>query len=144
MGIPCARQLNGQHAGRRSRACPRSTSGEFPPKPKIDHTIILDEKHEIGYTVRNLRLEFGPESKGTMRIRVVIPDGSGPFPALISSDLLGWAPSLIRRGYISAGYAGNDAMDDADALVHLYPEYDLALLPRRAWATSLVVDYSTL
>jgi pimeloyl-ACP methyl ester carboxylesterase len=115
--------------------------GEFPPKPKIDRTIVLDEKHEAGYTVRNLRLIFGPQDKGTMRIRVIIPDGSGPFPTLINCDLLGWAPSLIRRGYISAGYAGNDAMDDADALAQLYPKYDFALLPRRAWAASLVVDY---
>jgi pimeloyl-ACP methyl ester carboxylesterase len=115
--------------------------GEFPPKPKIDRAIVLDEKHEAGYTVRNLRLEFGPEDKGSMRVRVILPDGSGPFPTLINSDLQGWAPSLIRRGYISAGYAGNDAMDDADALAQLYPKYDFALLPRRAWAASLVVDY---
>jgi len=59
--------------------------GTFPPKPKIDRAIMLDERHEDGYTVRNLRLEFGPESKGTMRVRVIIPDGSGPFPALIAN-----------------------------------------------------------
>jgi dienelactone hydrolase len=121
--------------------------GAFPPKPKIDRAIMLDERHEDGYTVRNLRLEFGPESKGTMRVRVVIPDGSGPFPVLIANDMfhynvwINWTPSLIRRGYISAGYAGNDDMDDADALAQLYPKYDFALLPRRAWSASLVVDY---
>jgi len=38
--------------------------GTFLPKPKIDPAIIIDERHEDGYTVRNLRLEFGPESKG--------------------------------------------------------------------------------
>jgi pimeloyl-ACP methyl ester carboxylesterase len=115
--------------------------GTFPPKPKIDRAIVLDEKHEAGYTVRNLRLEFGPESKGTMRVRVVVPDGNGPFPAFISDNLFGWSPSVIRRGYISAGYAANDSMDDADALAQLYPNYDFALLSRRAWAASLVVDY---
>jgi hypothetical protein len=32
-------------------------------------------------------------------------------------------------------------MDDADALAQLYPKYDFALLPRRAWSASLVGDY---
>lgn len=115
--------------------------GTFPPKPTIDHAVVLDERHEEGYTVRNLSLEFGPGSKGTMRVRVYIPDGAGPFPVMINTSLQGWSASLIRRGYISAGYAGNDGMDDAAALAPLYPDYDFALLPRRAWAASLVIDY---
>ena len=115
--------------------------GKLPPRPKIDHVTVLDERHENGYTVRNVRLEFGPGSKGTMRVRVYIPDGDGPFPALINTSLQGWAASVVRRGYISAGYAGNDGMDDAAALADLYPDYDFALLPRRAWAAGLVVDY---
>jgi dienelactone hydrolase len=115
--------------------------GTVPPRPKIDHVVLLDEKHEDGYTLRNVRLEFGPEDKGTMRVRVYIPDGNGPFPVLINSSLQGWAASLLRRGYISAGYAGNDSMDDAAALAQLYPDYDFALLPRRGWAAGLVVDY---
>lgn len=115
--------------------------GKLPPRPKIDHVTVLDERHEEGYTVRNVRLEFGPGDKGTMRVRVYIPDGDGPFPVLINTSLQGWAPSVVRRGYISAGYAGNDGMDDAAALADLYPDYDFALLPRRAWAAGLVVDY---
>lgn len=115
--------------------------GTLPPKPKLDHVEVLDEKHENGYLVRNVRLFFGPGNKGTMRARVVIPDGVGRFPVLVNCDLLGWAPQLIRRGYISAGYAANDFMDDADALAQLYPKYDFALLPRRAWAASVVLDY---
>ena len=117
--------------------------GTVPPRPKIDHVVVLDERHEDGYTVRNIRLEFGPESKGTMRVRVYIPDGNGPFPVLINSSLQGWAASLIRRGYISAGFAGNDSMDAAAALAQLYPDYDFALLPRRGWAAGFVVDYLT-
>ena len=115
--------------------------GTVPPRPKIDRFVLLDEKHADGYTVRNVRLEFGPRDKGTMRMRVYIPDGGGPFPVLINSSLQGWAASLIRRGYISAGFAGNDTMDDADALAQLYPDYDFALLPRRGWAAGLVADY---
>jgi hypothetical protein len=115
--------------------------GTFPPKPKISHVNVLDEKHSDGYLVRNVSLVFGPGDKGTMRVRVYIPDGKGPFPVMISTSLQGWASSLIRRGYIAAGYAGNDGMDDAAALAPLYPDYDFALLPRRAWAASLVIDY---
>jgi pimeloyl-ACP methyl ester carboxylesterase len=115
--------------------------GTFPARPTIGKVDVLDETHNPGYTVRNVKLEFGPDNKGTMRVRVYIPDGKGPFPVLINSSLQGWAPSLIRRGYISAGFAGNDAMDDAAALADVYPNNDFALLPRRGWAASLVVDY---
>jgi pimeloyl-ACP methyl ester carboxylesterase len=115
--------------------------GTFPPKPKLDRAVMLDETPGKGYLVRNLRLEFGPGGKGTMRVQVMIPDGKGPFPVLISPNLGGWAPSLLRRGYISCGYAGNDGMDDAAPLAQLYPDYDFALLPRRAWAAGLVLDY---
>jgi len=115
--------------------------GKFPPKPKISHVNVLDEKHSDGYLMRNVSLVFGPGDKGTMRVRVYIPDGKGPFPVMIGTSLQGWASSVIPRGYISAGYAGNDGMDDAAPLDKLYPDYDFAVLPRRAWAASLVVDY---
>ena len=32
-------------------------------------------------------------------------------------------------------------MDDAAALAQLYPDYDFALLPRRAWSVGMVLDY---
>jgi len=115
--------------------------GRFPPKPKLDRAVVLDETAGQGYLVRNVRLEFGPGSKGTLRAQVMIPEGAGPFPVLISPNLAGWSPALLRRGYISAGYAGNDGMDDAAALAQLYPEFDFALLPRRAWAAGVVLDY---
>lgn len=115
--------------------------GSLPPKPKLDRVVPLDETRGDGYVTRNVRLEFGPQGKGTMRVQVTIPDGGGLRPVLISPNLAGWGPSLIRRGYISAGYAGNDGMDDAAALKDLYPQYDFAALPRRAWAVQLVIDY---
>ncbi len=120
--------------------------GTFPAKPKLDRAVVLDETPGNGYLVRNVRLEFGPQgiapqSRGTMRVQLMIPSGAGPFPVLISPNLAGWGPALLRRGYISAGYAGNDGMDDAAALGALYPDYDFAVLPRRAWAAGLVLDY---
>ena len=116
-------------------------TGTFPPKPHLERAVFLDETKGDGYLIRNVRLEFGPGGKGTMRVQLMIPNGKGPFPVLISPNLAGWAPSLLRRGYISCGYAANDAMDDAAALSQLYPDYDFALLPRRAWAAGPVLDY---
>ena len=116
-------------------------TGTFPERPKLDRAVVLDETRGKGYLIRNVRLEFGPGSKGTMRVQVMIPDGKGPFPVLMAPSLAGWGPSLLRRGYISAGFAANDAMDDAAALAQLYPDYDFALLPRRGWAAGMVVDY---
>jgi pimeloyl-ACP methyl ester carboxylesterase len=116
-------------------------SGTFPQRPKLDRAVVLDETHGKGYLIRNVRLEFGPNGKGTMRVQVMIPDGKGPFPVLMAPSLAGWGPALLRRGYISAGFAANDAMDDAAALAELYPDYDFALLPRRGWAAGMVVDY---
>jgi pimeloyl-ACP methyl ester carboxylesterase len=115
-------------------------SGTMPPRPKLDRAVVLDETKGKGYITRNVRLEFGPGGKGTMRVRVTIPDGKGPFPVLMSPGLNGW-PAALRRGYINAGFAANDAMDDAAALADLYPDYDFALLPRRGWAAGMVVDY---
>ena len=135
----------GQWATRReeiSKLQQKYVWGTFPPRPKISKVDILDERHDPnGYLVRNVSLVFGPGDKATMRVRVYIPDGEGPFPVMIGTSLAGWASTVIPRGYISAGYAGNDGMDDAAALAPLYPDYDFALLPRRAWCASLVIDY---
>lgn len=118
-------------------------TGTFPPKPPIDKIVLLEETVGDGFTIRNVRVEFGPGGNGSVRIRLVIPDGDKveKFPVLISPNLNGWGSILIRRGYISAGYAGNDRMDDAAALKDLYPDYDFATLPRRAWLARIVIDY---
>ena len=38
--------------------------GTFPPKPKLDRAVVLDETQGKGYLIRNVRLEFGPGGKG--------------------------------------------------------------------------------
>lgn len=116
-------------------------TGAFPPKPAITNAVILDETRGDGFVTRNVRLEFGPDGRGTLRVQVTLPDGVGPFPVLICPNLTGWSSALIRRGYVSAGFAGNDFMDDTAARPELFPGYDFATLPRRAWAVQLVVDY---
>jgi dienelactone hydrolase len=116
-------------------------TGSFPPQPDIARVVAVDEIRGNGYSTRTVRLEFGPETKGSLRVQVTLPDGPGPFPALIAPNLAGWGPALIRRGYASVGFAGNDGMDDAASLKDLYPQHDFATLPRRAWAVHLVLDY---
>jgi dienelactone hydrolase len=119
-------------------------TGTFPPRPSVTQVVLLDETEGEGYKVRNVRVEFGPQGKGcSVRIRVVIPDSrpQEKLPVMISPNLTGWGATVIRRGYISAGYAGNDAMDDAALLKDAYPAYDFATLPRRAWLAQVVVDY---
>jgi dienelactone hydrolase len=118
----------------------RYVTGTFPPKPAIENVETLEVIAGDGYTLRNLRVAF---TKGSVRVRVVIPAAPQgvKMPVVISPNLAGWAGSLVRRGYISAGYAGNDFMDDAAPLKAAYPDYDFATLPRRAWLAQVVVDY---
>jgi dienelactone hydrolase len=122
-------------------------TGTFPPKPALTAAVVTGETRGEGYLVRSVQLEFGPGKKGVLHLAVTIPDGAGPFPALIHPDLSPagppgtWEPILIRRGYASVAFAGNDRMDDADAFKDLYPGYDFATLPRRAWSVQLVLDY---
>ena len=116
-------------------------TGRFPAKPKLDRIVPLSETRGPGWVTRDVRLEFGPDDKATLRVQVTLPDGPGPFPVLIAPNLPGWGPALIRRGYISAGYAGNDFMDDTAGYGALYPDADWGALPRRAWAVQVVIDY---
>ena len=118
-------------------------TGTFPPKPTMGKVELLNETVGKGYLTRNVKVWFGPEGKGSVRIQLIIPEGApgNKLPVLISPTLGGWGTSPIRRGYISAGYAGNDFMDDAAPLKALYPDYDFATLPRRAWLAQVVLDY---
>jgi len=113
--------------------------GTFPPKPTISKVNVLDEKHSDGYLVRNVSLVFGPGDKGTMRVRIYIPDGR-TVPGDDQHQPAGLGEFVDPRGYIAAGYAGNDGMDDAAGLARFI---QIMILRRcgRAWAASLVVDY---
>jgi dienelactone hydrolase len=119
--------------------------GTFPPKPELANVVVLSEDIVDGRLTRNLRLEFGPDRAGTLRASVTLPAGVGPFPVMISPSINGGASGFgraaLERGYIAAGFAGNDRDNDANAYVELYPDYDFADLPRRAWSSQLLVDY---
>jgi hypothetical protein len=117
----------------------------FPPKPAITNVVVLSEETVNGRIIRSLRLEFGPDNRGSLRAAVTIREGGGPFPVMISPTLAGGARGFggaaLDRGYISAGFAGNDRDNDASTYVPLYPKYDFADLPRRAWSSQLLVDH---
>ncbi len=115
--------------------------GIFPPRPKIDRVTQISETRGEGCGIRRVSLEFGPEIKGKLGVELFIPDGRGPFPVFLGPGIRNWAQQAVRRGYLCALYAGNDFQDDAGPLASLYPDYDFALLPRRAWAGSIALDY---
>jgi cephalosporin-C deacetylase-like acetyl esterase len=123
--------------------------GSFPPKPKLDNVVVTGENNANGTITRNVRLEFGPEQKATLRATITIPPGAGPFPVMISPSIGGggfggsggFGSAALARGYISAGFAGNDGQNDANSYIPLYPEFDFADLPRRAWSCRMLVDY---
>ncbi len=117
--------------------------GTFPPKPRISRVEVLEEKMDGDCLSRSVKLIFGPHDKGSVRVSLTFPSGhqGEKFPVLLSPTLGGFGNTLLRRGYISAGFAGSDFADDGAALRELYPEYSFATLPRRAWLISIVLDY---
>lgn len=110
--------------------------GRLPPKPALDRIVPLEETKSAGYVTRSFRLEYGPGGKLNTQVTVTLPEGPGPFPVLIGS---GWAPALIRRGYVSCSYSGS--VDQPSALPAAYPDFDFASMGQRAWTAQLVVDF---
>jgi cephalosporin-C deacetylase-like acetyl esterase len=120
--------------------------GTFPPKPTLANVVVVSETNTNGQITRNLRFEFGPDNKATLRATVIIPPGDGPFAVMISPSInvpagASFGGVALARGYIAAGFAGNDGQNDANAYVPLYPDFDFADLPRRAWSCQMLVDY---
>jgi dienelactone hydrolase len=109
--------------------------GTFPPKPKLDNVVAIDETQGNGYVTRNVRLEYGPQRQATMQVSVTIPTGKGPFPVLIG----GAGNTLIRREYIACAFPSS--VDQLGNLAQLYPGYDFASMGQVAWSVQVVVDY---
>lgn len=66
-------------------------TGTFPPKPAMGKVELLSETAAKGYLTRNVKVWFGPEGKGSVRIQLIIPEGAPgtKFPVLISPTLGG-------------------------------------------------------
>ncbi len=121
--------------------------GKMPPAPGNLRAVVTGERKEGRATVREVRLEFGPGHKASLRLELVIPEGKGPFPVFLTNHGVNrpWIYTAVRRGYIACVYHATDPRyqngDDSDAWVELYPEYDWSVLARWAWAASRAVDY---
>ena len=122
-------------------------TGKMPPAPTNLRAVVTSERKEGAVTVRDVRLEFGPDHKGTLRVQLVIPPGKGPFPVFLTNHprTRPWIAPAIRRGYIGCIYFAADPIygspDDSDKFIEVYPEYDFSALARWAWAGMRAVDY---
>jgi len=121
--------------------------GKMPPAPDNLRGIVTTTANEGGVVIRDVRLEFGPDHRGTLRLQLMIPPGRGPLPVFLTNHPRDWpwAASAVRRGYIGCIYFAADPVfgnaDDSDRFIELYPEYDFSCLGRWAWAGMRAVDY---
>ena len=121
--------------------------GHMPPAPNNLRAVVTGTHSENGVTVREVRLEFGPGHKATLRVQLLIPPGKGPFPVFLTDHprTYPWVATAVRRGYIGCIYWATDPKygqpDDSDAYIDIYPEYDFSCLARWAWAAMRAVDY---
>lgn len=121
--------------------------GKMPPKPDNLRAVVLGTRTESNVTVRDVRLEFGPGHKATLRLQLIIPPGKGPFPVFLTNHprTRPWIVPAVRRGYIGCIYFAADPLygstDDSEAFVEAFPEFDFSVLARWAWAGMRAVDY---
>jgi pimeloyl-ACP methyl ester carboxylesterase len=121
--------------------------GKMPPPPDNLRAVVTGIHNEGGVTVRDVRLEFGPGHRATLRLQLMMPPGRGPFPVFLTNHprTRPWVATAIRRGYIGCIYFAADPIygnsDDSDAFIENYPEYDFSCLARWAWAGMRAVDY---
>ncbi|HUO25798.1 MAG TPA: alpha/beta fold hydrolase [Candidatus Aquilonibacter sp.] len=122
--------------------------GKMPPPPENLRALVTATRREGTTTVRDVRLEFGPDHRAILHLQLIIPDGNGPFPVFLTnhSRTLPWLYTAVRRGYIGCFYAAHDpafggGVDDSDQYIDIYPEYDFYCLARWAWSASRAVDY---
>jgi hypothetical protein len=126
--------------------------GHMPPAPNNVVAEKLSTKSVFDGAAREERilLSMGPDLKVTVNVRMEIPEGAGPFPAIIKNEggPLGPTPvgdEIVRRGYVLAQYARTDLDPDQNNVVgpaqQAYPDYDWATLAVWAWGGMRVLDY---
>jgi pimeloyl-ACP methyl ester carboxylesterase len=121
--------------------------GRMPPAPDNLRGVITGTEADGKLTIKNVRLEFGPDHRGTLRLQVIIPPGTGPFPVFLTTHprTWPWVATAVARGYIGCIYFATDPIfgvaDDSDKFIDVYPEYDFSCLARWAWAGMRAVDY---
>jgi fermentation-respiration switch protein FrsA (DUF1100 family) len=122
-----------------------------PPAPVTAHETSSRKLQVAGALERQLLMGIGADQKVTFRLILTIPDGKGPFPAIVKGDLC-WeriseamVEAAVKRGYAVAEFDRTEiAPDSADRTkgVHaLYPDYDWSTLGAWAWGFHRTVDY---
>jgi len=121
--------------------------GKLPPQPDNLRSVITGTETDGKVAIRDVRLEFGPEHRGTLRVQLIVPPGKGPFPVFLTNHprTYPWVAPAVRRGYMGCIYFATDPnyghADDSDKFIDVYPEYDFSCLARWAWAGMRAVDY---
>jgi dienelactone hydrolase len=121
--------------------------GTMPPKPDNLRAVVTGTRKEGEVKVRDVRLEFGPGHRATLRVQLMIPPGPGPLPVFLTNHprTRPWVATAVRRGYIGCIYFAADPIygneDDSDKFIEVYPEHDFSCLARWAWAAMRAVDY---
>lgn len=121
--------------------------GKMPPSPDNLRAIVIETRREGRVTVKDVRLEFGPDHGGVLNVHLFIPEGKAPFPVFLTNQprSSGWTYPAIRRGYLACTYDATDprfgVTDDSDKFIDVYPDYDFACIARWAWAAMRAVDY---
>jgi len=118
-------------------------TGRVPPAPDNLRSTVIKETKEGNLTIRDVRLDFGPNHRAYLNLQLLIPAGDGPLPVFLTNQgrTGPWAPVAVARGYIGVIFMAADEQDDSDKYIEVYPDYDFSCLTRRAWAASRAVDY---
>src|SRR5207247_5498100 len=86
--------------------------GHLPPAPRNVRAEEQSSVHlaGLGATERKLVLSMGPGRKVSTHLVLTVPDGPGPFPAIIVGDLC-WGrrdpaivAEVVKRGYLLAEF----------------------------------------
>ena len=117
--------------------------GTLPPRPPINRVEVLEDRQRDGWRTLNVCLWFGPDIRSSVRASVTVPAGrpGEKFPVVLSPKLGGLGAALLQRGYISAGFAASDTLDDSRELQDVYRNYTFSKLTRRAWLAGIVLDW---
>lgn len=126
--------------------------GHIPPPAPLHVLDVHDTKVFDGKAVcRRVVLGFGPKNEVKVNVGIYIPEGEGPFPAVLAVNPVyepqgeATARLLTERGYILAGYCyhdfDKDNQDRSDGMHPLYPDYDWGTLAVWAWGGLRVLDY---
>lgn len=125
--------------------------GHTPPKPRnLIYQLDSEEpKLKGNATLRKYLLEFGPRHACKLHVEMLIPNGNGPFPVLLTGDgCWGEAPlqnEIIDRGYILVQFDRTEIAPDSPqrdiGVYPYYPGYDWGALAAWAWGYSRVVDF---